>query len=386
MSEQANDKSHDSAMADILGDGFTPTEEPKEPVVVKAPEKPAETPPAKPEEKKPEQQQQNNNTADEPSPEKIYGAIGKITEGKVNSEESLKELIERANKLAALETQHETLSSEHESLKNKKPFANDYLEKLNNLYKDGAPQEKINLFQKLNNLGDLKSLESLDAKKYELMFKNGLSDTEAELFVKSQYKLDVDLYGPDEVELSKIQLKMDGDASKEFLKGQVASFEVAPTEKAPTNEDKPLTDAEIKILRTERLAKVEPIVQSIEKELPDLFAKINSNGLTGDKALTVDLPIPDEVKAVILEQTKKFAMESGVDLSDPAQVAGLKEFARRSTIVSMFENWIIDASSKREEAVRAEFENPSKIDRGINNPSGKALSPERQAVREIIDL
>lgn len=303
--------------------------------------------------------------------------IQKLTEisgGLITTEDDFKGTIEKVKKFGDLESQNQTLSQELEAAKNVNPFANDGIKKLNELYASGATPEQITLFNRINQLGDVMALSSRDAIKWQLQQKHNISESEADIMLKTRYKTDDTLYSEDEVSAANIQMKIEGDEAKSYIKGLQVSFDT----KAP---EAPVTETPEQLQQKADLyeLQVTPIVKSIEQELPTYFAKINVNGLQGDKAETIDLPVPDEVKTHIASEVKKYATQYNIDLSKPENVKGLQDYAKNMTKMAMFESWIIDASNKREEKIREEFNNPSTINRGQDNPA--ATPPNARQAR-----
>jgi len=365
----SSEENHRSAINELLGYEPTTTQatavetQPAAAVVESA----TETAPVT--EEKPE----NTPQTEEPS-KAWYQNLAEISEGQVNSEDDFKSVFERAKKATDLESQFQTVAEERDALKNAKPYANEYIEKLNDLYKSGADLNQINLFNRINQLGDVKELSSKDALKWQLMHKHNLSDQEAEIKIRSNFKNDDTIYSEEEVAAANIDLRIQGDEAKNYIKSLQASFENTAPEvvKQETPEELAQKDLQYENQLT-------PIAKAIEQDLPSYFSKINVNGKTGDAAQTIDLPVPAEVQLHIATQVKDYAKNFQVDLSKPENVQGLKDYAVNLTKIAMFDTWAIDISNKREEAIRAEFHNPASINRGADNPAAPAKST-REAV------
>lgn len=336
-----------------------------EPAPVVTPEVPTETTP-----------EVITPAADAPSTD-IYQKLAEISEGLVKSEDDFKSIYQKAQKFSDLESQNLTLAQERDALKNATPYANKYVEKLNDLYKSGASTEKIDLFNRINQL-PIADMSSKDAVKWQLMEQYGLTSDQADVKIRTTYRNDETLYSEDEVSAANIDLKIEGDKAKAYLQALQVSSEVQAPE--PVVQETPEQIAQ-KNLQYE--AQLTPVIKSIEQELPGLFSKINVNGKQGDAAITIDLPVPADVQTTIAANVKQYAKDFNVDLSNPENVKGLKDYAANLTKIAMFDSWMIDVSNKREEAIRAEFHNPSNINRGPDNPAAPAKSTRESVAANI---
>lgn len=353
---------HQSAISELLGN-------PAPAPVVPEPAEPAEAPapapvvegnePAAPAEPEPKPN-------DTPSPD-IFSHLATISEGAVNTEDDFRSILENSRKAADLESRLTELGAQLESAKTANPFANDYIKKLNELVASGADQQRIEVFERINKLGDIKELGTYDALLFDLQRTEGLTRDEAVTLLRSQYKTDPDKFDEEDIAVDKIRMKMDGEKAKERLLQDKASFDtVTPASKDPveTPEQKAQKQAEF-------IGKVTPVVQSISQELPSYFKSINVNGKQGADAVSIELPVPADIQKAVSESVLAYATQAGVD-----DKAALTEYAQNITKLAMFDAWIIDASNKREEALRAEFHNPDVINRGVPNPATPGVSPE----------
>jgi len=370
--ENSSEQNHRSALDSLLG--ITPTVvEPQPAAAVVEPTKPVD--PVTPGTEVPKTEV-NTPLAEEPSKE-WYQNLAEISEGQVKTEDDFKSILERAKKGIDLESQYQTVAQERDALKNAKPYANEYVQKLNELYESGADASKINLFNRINQL-PIADLSSKDAVKWQLMEKHGLTESEAEIKLRNTYKNDDTLYSEDEVAAANIDLKIHGDEAKNYLKSLQASFESTAPEAVAQETPEQIAQ---KTLQYEN--QLNPIAKAIEQELPSFFSKVNVNGKQGDAAQTIDLPVPAEVQTHVAAEVKNFAKANQIDISLPENVQGLKDYAINLTKIKMFDAWMIDASNKREEAIRAEFHNPATINRGPDNPAAPAKSSREAAASRV---
>lgn len=380
-------ENHRSALDELIGD--------VNPAPVITPETPI-TPVPENKQEDPAPDADPTKTVDPPAPEPekakedpapaapstdIYQSLAEISNGLVKNEEDFKGTISKVAQYTDLESKYNAQTEELKAIKEVKPFANPYLEKLNELYKSGADQNKIDLFQRINALGDTKDLSSKDALKWQLREQYGLTDEQAETKIRNSYKTDDTVYTEDDVKAANVDMLIDGNKAKEYLKGLQVSFETpAPTPAAPTE-----TPEQIATKARDFEAKVVPVVSIIDQELPGYFTGINSNGLEGDKANTVDLPVPADIKSEVTAEVKQFAINNQIDITNPEHIQALKDYAKNLTVIKMWPKWIVDASNKTDAALRAEFNNTDSIDRGKANPDAPQKTTREQAAANVAE-
>ncbi len=316
-------------------------------------------------------QQQNNNTID------VYAELAKISGNTVTSEESFNTILEQSKKFTDLESRYNMLNQEFETVKSNDPFANDYIKKLNELHKTGDT-EKIRLFQRVNSIGDVNSLSDYEAVSFMNQWKNDLSPDDAERLMKRDFKTDPEQHSEETIAESNIDLKIKGKEARQFLAEQQASVEVKVPEAAAA--PKQPTEAELKAEYDAKVKAVEPLVKTIEQEIPGFFTGVNTNGLKDDKAINLDLPVPQDVQKQVSQIAQRFAIDLGIDPANEAHVSALKDFAKNTAKYLLYDKHIVEAANQREVAVRAEYQNPSNIKREFHNPEApKATSLEQSA-------
>lgn len=322
---------------------------------------------------KPKEEQANTETS-------WLSELAKNSNNEITSQEGLLAVLESSKKYANLESEHTTLKEQYETAKKNEPkFASDYMRKLNELELSGD-KEKVKLFQKVNSIGDVKEMTAMDAEKLHLQWKYNLTPEEAKVMIDRDYKLDEDLYTDEEIAQSRVALKIKGEEAKEYLKSMQASTEVTPLETAVPQ----LTEAELKAQETAKAEALKPMIKSIEQDLPNLFKGVNTNGLKDDKARLFDLPVSSEVQKEVIDKANSFAMMYNLDPSNAEHSKALKEFAHNTAKFLLYDAHIIDAANKAEEKVRAEFNNPSNINRGVDNPNAPKLTGHDKVIAELL--
>lgn len=333
--------------------------------------------------KKQENSQENQNTTDNKENDKAQNDPGQSADQNRNwiseaskstgitfqSEDELKDLVNKGKSYGDLESQSTTMTQEIERLKASQevdPFANDHIKKLNELYKGGAPLEQIRLYTEISSL-DLKNLSPVELKVMALRYEHNLTKEEAENMINANYKLDEQLFDKTIVDADQIRLKIDSKKDLQFLEElqvQSASNPAEIQQKAQQEQVQKYTD------------QVTPIAKSIQESLTAIKG-VSLNGKQGNDAIVTDLPISEESRSKIADMVTQFAVMNNVPLNAEGEKI-LKEFANNVAIVENFQNIIVDVASKTEERIRAEFHNPSTIQRGNDNPNDNKVTQEKQ--------
>lgn len=129
-------------------------------------------------------------------------------------------------------TQYDTLKQERDAfeLKTKEnPFADEYVQKLNDLKKNGASADQIENFHKINNIGDIKEMSPVDAKVAKLVLIDGYRESVARKMVERDYPVGDYEDGSDDKELLEEKLRVDANADKKALEQFKAQASVVDT-------------------------------------------------------------------------------------------------------------------------------------------------------------
>lgn len=289
----------------------------------------------------------------------------------IQSVDQLKDLAKKATEYDGLESQKTILNQELEKLKAEKsvnPYANDYIKKLNDLVAQGRSKDDIKAFETINSVGELKELDPLHTVKLALQLRDGLTPEEAEIRIKSRYKLDDSLFDEDVIAANKVDLKLDAKKDAEFLETFKAKVSENPIEAQQQDLQKKVQ---------ELTEKVTPIAKSIQESLTTIKG-VNLNGKSGDDAFITDLPVSEESRSKISDIVTQYAVANNIEPNEEG-LKNLNQFAENIAVIENWRNWMIDAASKTELRVRAEFDNPSTIERGNDNPvDHKAVSAKQQ--------
>lgn len=326
-----------------------------------------------------QQQDQSGNGQSEPSAENWISRASKIAGVEFKSEEEVTSYFERAKNYDDLQSKFNNLSQEHDSLKGQPdPFANDYVKKLNDFYKQGRTTEEIAAFNRINNLGELKDLEPLEAVKLALQLRDGLTPEEAEIKIKTDYKLDEEAYEKDIVDANRITLKLNAKKDLEFLQQFKAELSENKAEKSKEEAEK-----EFQKQIAEYTEKVKPIAKSIQDNF-SVIKSVNINGKTGEEAHLIDIPVPEDLQKNLSELAETFAVQHNIPLNEEG-LKVLNEYVENVIWIKNRQNIAIHIASETERRVRTEFDNPASISRGQDNPADTSAVKAKELEDWVLD-
>ena len=175
--------------------------------------------------------------------------------------------------------------------------------------------------------------------------------------VNSQYKLDTELYDQDTVDAETIRLKVESGKDFKYL-----------TEMQSKASENPALakEADYKQQIADYTKQVGPVAKAIQESCTALKG-VNLNGKTGADAFTTDLPVSEETRSKIESLVTQYAVTNQIPLDESGR-ANLNEFAQNVALIADWKNMAVHIASKTEERIRAEFHNPSTIQRGADNP------------------
>ena len=299
------------------------------------------------------------------------------TGGAVKSKDELVALAERANKATEFETRAQQLERERDELKAKtevNPFANDYINKLNALYKAGANESQIQAFTMLNKVPDLNTLSPLQASSLALQVKHGLSESDANIYLSNKYGVDVNDPEAQLDPTAAIQLKIDSAADRDFLNTQKAVVSAPPANESERQQQ------QFEAQNLQRLQQVEPMAKQVTSDvIANAFKAFSINGKDGDAAVKIDLPIAPENVAALNEAVNNYIKNYDIQPNDDGKKK-VESFVTNSMWIQNGKQWVIEAANQREKMVRAEYNNPTgNPPRGEDNPDkGKTQAQTRE--------
>lgn len=305
------------------------------------------------------------------TPVNIDEELLKISGGALKSKDDLAALLEKSNSYTEFETRLKTYQDENIALKaqvNTEVFATPFMKGLNDLYKAGADPTQIKAYETLNRI-NLEELSPLDVRKLALQSRHGLTPEKAETYLKDEYKLDEETYDEATVATANIKLQIDSKADLDYLKSQKAESAVLPV--SPDAKAQELEQEQ----HTQHIAKLKPLADNVINSLN--FNGLSINGKQGADGLTADFEISEDSKKGLAARMEGYLASYGANLTADANgVKQMEDFAKNVLVLGNYQNWIINAASVREKQVRAEYHNPSGINRGTDNPAKGKTSTE----------
>lgn len=307
------------------------------------------------------------------------GELVKITDGRVKTKEDLAGILDKYSQFDDFESRLRALDDENITLKAKvatDPFANDLSKKFNDLLKGGAKPEQVDAFLKLNKHDNFESMPAYDAKLLALQVKEGLTESEAKIYLSSQYKLDPTEHDEDTIAREQIRLKVDARGDREFLNAHKAQVSQAP---ASEYEQKQILQQQAQTAHIDKLA---PIAQNALKGLS--FSGVNINGKADDKAIFADFT-PSEGSMKDLPNKVAEYIKSGWS-NIPANEEGAKMisgFANSILILENYQNWQQHAVNVAEKKILESFHNPSAIQRGPDNDANAGKSDRDARIKFV---
>lgn len=300
------------------------------------------------------------------------------SEGLIKSEEDFKTAVSKIKEFDALQERLKVLESEKETI-----FANDYLKKLNALYKEGRSQEQIKTFERIHRAGGVEKIEAKEALVIQKI-NEGYTRKIAEKIVSKEFGLDK-LDGVDTDELTESELK-DHEEKLEIANERikVAAKSVIEDLKKEFGEISESASPEAKALEEAARKKsyekaLEPFVEQLSNDLPS----------------KIELPIDDEIKFTydlpkdFAESAKQEAKEyfNHPDIKVSAET--VQEFVTLKKALYIYENLkgiLTDAYKQGEsvgrKVVSEEFENAG----GVQRPNADVDFSNDDVDSQLMDI
>lgn len=300
-----------------------------------------------------------------------------------DSVDALKSTLDKVKELEEVRTKLEQKEQEN-------PFANQLVQKLNELYKKpDLTEEQVDSFWKLAKLGDLSKLDPFEVKVQRLIFE-GYPRAAAERRVNSQYNLTVEVEGDhlsdDEIEANKIKLedgqidlKLSSKDDLKFLEDKIAAFEKVDDNAAQT---RILQDKADKLAYENKLA---PVADQLAKQF------ISNRTVTfqlNKEDVNYSLPIDDSFQKEASEAIKSYFLETGDPVNDQ-NVGTVKKLILGEILVDNLQTKILpsiaaDSYNKGYKAAKDEVSNSSGLPAtGAAPVTQDSISAQREQQRKV---
>ena len=294
----------------------------------------------------------------------VADELSKLSGGKIKSPEDLTSILSQVEKNSELDARIKQYEAENADLKTKattSPFANPLVAKMNELYAGGASSEQIDAFVKINKVESIDALQPLEKMSLALQIREGLTKEQAEAYVSGSYNLTpIDPENAADVAEANreaIRLQIDSKKEAEFLKTHKVEVSKVPTDDNSANEQRIQQQTE------QHVAALKPIAKNIIDSIS--FKDVVINGKDGEAAIKIDLPISPESKQFMESKVMDVIAQSGLNIPNTEEgIKHITSIAENILVLQNYKNWIAESVNTRETQVRAEYVNPSVINRG----------------------
>lgn len=291
--------------------------------------------------------------------EQINATINTVTGGKYQDATTFQEFFNNFENNFVLKTELEKFN---DYIPKDKRFANPFVQEINALVENNAPQEHIELFVDLS-LKDLEKMDANDAIVRKMVLEKGLSMSDAKLLVSDEYptnikefmlKKGLDPNEPDDVakaekdfNLLQVRAKMEGNTAKQFLSEKKKSvFE------GITSAEEKRKQAEAQ--NTERIKNIEANWLS-NKELPSMIATdlkvipVSVKDTEANIDYSIEIPMSAKFLETAVQTAQAYAVHNQIDPT-PENVKEIVELLKQDYILKNFnsiaETLVRDATAK----------------------------------------
>ena len=276
------------------------------------------------------------------------------------------------------DTSPQDFLKEYKTLKEqvqKDPYANDFTKKLNELYNNGESPEKIKSFIEAQSI-DKEAMSDEDKLVWRMKMEDGVSEREARLLIRDQYKISIEDYGVDldslddderakkeaeinrKIEVEKTKMKREARQADSFIDDHIIKVST-PTVK----EDEKVV--------TERISKsVETYTAKFDKEYSGLIGEMEITG--GENPLKFRPAMIEGWKPVI-----KDMVTAALQLNPDGDEAYIREVLKRRYIADNYESLL---KSAVEHARNVERKRSKDEEQNIAGKNGGDIAPKRDAV------
>jgi len=218
------------------------------------------------------------------------------SEGLFKSVDDFKSSLDKVKNFDEIAKERDALKAQTEI----DPFANDFVKKYNELVKAGKSQDQINSFIRINQLGDVSELSDYQAK-VEKLVQDGYKRDFAERKITKDFNLNIDVSGdhlePEEIEANKALLEDSKEELRISANADRAALEDLKVKLSDTTDNNADNRALAEAAQIKEYQdKLKPVVAGIAAQYKGL-GELNVNGLTGDKAKTMNFEADPEYVA-----------------------------------------------------------------------------------------
>lgn len=215
------------------------------------------------------------------------------------------QLLDAVTKLNGFDDLNKEVQQLRDQVSKAPKFADEFEQKRNELKLSGASKETLKTFEKLNDLGDLNTLDPLEAKVMKLVLVDGMSEKVARLKVERQFPME-DTHDEDEIEIMKEDLRISAASDLKALQ----AYKVEIT--TPTPNDSKLLSEAGKAQLNEALT---PALATFTSSLQKLTTLNLGPDKEGVPAVALDVPVTESDKKFFEDNIKEYMLDNGLPLT-----------------------------------------------------------------------
>lgn len=228
--------------------------------------------------------------------------VEEITGGQFKDVESFKQALPRLN-------EYDTVIKERDEFKAKtevNPYASDYVRIFNELVQKGATPDQLNNFQKINAIGDINTLDPMDAKVAKLVLIDGYKESVARKMVERDYPIGDYEDGSDDKEILEEKLRVDANTDRSALEKYKAE---TYTVKNPQED-----------VKLQELAQRTQHESFVKGEVPKIANQITGMGelsfkMKDGEPIKMKFDYPDEFKSQIAPKLQEYFMDGNTPIN-----------------------------------------------------------------------
>lgn len=251
-------------------------------------------------------------------------------------------------------------------------FADAYEQRRNELKLAGATKEQLKSFEKINDLGDLKEMDDLEAKIQKLILVDGYGEKVARNKVKKEFDLENTF--DDDLDVMKEDLRISAKADREAL--EAYKTEVS----TPSADTKILNEAQ----KASVIEGLKPVFAQFNEQFKSLAA-LELKGKNSDQVIPFDLEVSASDKAKMTESIQGYLLGNNLPLTQENYNEALSN-ARREHLeanVGLIANKVwAKAEAHFTKQLADKYENISGLPRQHQKPA-HPLSEDRAAMKAV---
>lgn len=239
-------------------------------------------------------QQQQQQQVEAPNYDKIFE---EISGGLFKSADEFKAALPKIQTVDTVQQQVDALQKKLDEA-----YADDYEKQRNELKRNGATKEQLKAFETINDLGDLKDLDPIEAKVQKLILVDGYSEKVARRMVDRDFPLDT----AEEEDLDELKEKL-----RISVKTDLEALQAFKVNQSTPPTDKNLVNA---LQKQQIETQITPVLNQFVESFSTL-EKLNLTGKEGNEAVDFNIDIPADVRKEVAGDIKAYFVENSMPVT-----------------------------------------------------------------------